>query len=132
MKLALVVAIIRRAKLKAAEERLHAIGVRGITVISAKGFGEHGLPHDILGRALMEDQTKLEIYVAREQAERVAAAIIDAAHTGSAGDGIVAILPVHRVFSVRTRSDTIPNRAADVSGVRDSRWERPAHVGAQR
>lgn len=111
MELALVVAIIRGDKLSAVERRLHEIGVRGITVIKAKGFGEHSLPHDILGRALMTDQAKLEIYVAGDQAERVATSVIDTAHTGSAGDGIVAILPVHRVFSVRTRSETIPNRA---------------------
>jgi len=49
METALVVAIIRRTKLKAAEERLHAIGVRGITVKTAKGFSGHAISHDILG-----------------------------------------------------------------------------------
>ena len=110
MELSLVVAIIHRAKLAVVEKRLHGIGVRGITVIKAKGFGEHSLDHDILGRALMEDQAKLEIYAAADQAERIATTVIDAAHTGASGDGIVAILPVQRVFSIRTRSDTIPNR----------------------
>ncbi len=111
MELALVVAIVRSDKLGAVERKLHEVGVRGITVIKAKGFGEHSLPHDILGRALMADQAKLEIYVARDQAESVAETVVGAAHTGSAGDGIVAILPVQRVFSVRTRSETVPNRA---------------------
>lgn len=112
MELSLVVAIIRSHKLGAAEQALHAIGVRGITVIKAKGFGEHSLPHDILGRPLMDDQVKIEVYVAADQAERTAIAVIDAAHTGpgTQGDGIVAILPVQRVFSVRTRSETIPNQ----------------------
>ncbi len=109
MELALIVAIIRTGALEAAEKRLHGIGVRGITVIKAKGFGERSLPHDILGRPLMSDQTKIEIYAPGDQAERIAAAVIDAAHAVSLGDGIVAILPVQRVFSVRTRSDTIPN-----------------------
>lgn len=125
MELALVVAIIRGEKLAPTEKRLHAIGVRGITVIKAKGFGEHALPQDILGRPLTTDQAKLEIYVAREQAERVAAAIIDAAHTGSSGDGIVAILPVHRVLSIRTGSDTIPNRATDATAGANRQWARP-------
>lgn len=113
MELALVVAIIRSEKLGPVERVLHGIGVRGITVIKAKGFGEQTLPHDILGGTLMQDQIKLEIYVAAEQAGRVAATIVDAAHTGSSGDGIVAILPVQRVISVGTRSDTMPNRARD-------------------
>lgn len=110
MELSLVVAIIHRNKLDVAEKKLHEIGVRGITVIKAKGFGESSLDRDILGRTLMEDQAKIEIYAAADQAERVATTIIDAAHTGTPGDGIVAILPVQRVFSVRTRSETIPNR----------------------
>ena len=109
MELSLVVAIIHTDKVGAAEKRLHEIGVRGITVIKAKGFGEQSLPHDILGRALMEDQAKIEVYAAPDQAERVATTIMDAVHTGMPGDGIVAILPVQRVFSVRTRSETVPN-----------------------
>jgi nitrogen regulatory protein P-II 1 len=110
MELALVVGIIHSDRLEAAEKRLHQIGVKGITVIKAKGFGEHSLDHDILGRVLMENQTKIEIYAAADQAERIATTVIDAVHTGTPGDGIVAILPVQRVFSVRTRSETIPNR----------------------
>jgi nitrogen regulatory protein P-II 1 len=113
MELALVVAIIHSDRLEVAEKRLHHIGVRGITVIKAKGFGEHSLDHDILGRALMENQAKIEIYAAADQAERIAATVIDAVQTGTPGDGIVAILPVQRVFSIRTRSDTVPNRARD-------------------
>jgi nitrogen regulatory protein PII len=110
MELSLVVAILRIRALDATERKLSEIGVRGITVIKARGFGEHALHHDILGHVLTKDQAKLEIYVASDQAERVAASIIEVAHTGSSGDGIVAILPVQRVFSVRTRTDTIPNR----------------------
>jgi len=110
MALALVVAIIQGHRLGAVEERLHDIGVRGITVVPARGFGEHALRHDIRGHLLMRDQVKLEIYVGEERAESVASAIIDAAHTGGPGDGIVAILPVRRVFSIRSRSDKVPNR----------------------
>ncbi len=111
MDVALVVAIIRTHMLEAVKKKLQEIGVRGITVTKAKGFGQQSLSHDILGRELTEDQLKLEIYVASDQAERIASSIVDAAHTGSPGDGIVVILPVQRAFSVQTRSQTIPNRA---------------------
>ena len=93
MELALVVAIVQAGALEAVEKKLHEIGVRGITVIKAKGFGEHSLPHDILGRPLMKDQVKIEIYVAADQAERVAAAVMDAAHAVSLGDGILRSCP---------------------------------------
>lgn len=109
MELSLVVAIIHRDKLTAAERRLREIGVRGITVINAKGFGEQSLREDVLGHVLMDDQVKIEIYAGADQAERIATTVMNAAHTGSRGDGIVAILPVQRVFSVRTRSEMVPN-----------------------
>ena len=111
MELALVVAIVRSDKLTAVEKKLHEVGVRGITVIKARGFGEHSLSHDILGRAMMGDQAKLEIYVASDEAEQVAETVIAAAHTGASGDGIVAIVPVQRVLSVRTRAETTPNQS---------------------
>lgn len=113
MEIALVVAIIRTSALEAAEKKLYEMGVRGVTVTKAKGYGEHPVPHDFLSRDRLSlaDQVKIEIYATSDQAERIAATVVDAAHTGSPGDGIVAILPVDRVFSVRTRSATIPNRA---------------------
>ena len=49
------------------------------------------------------------MYVARDQAERVATVVIDAANSAGVGDGIVAILPVQRVYGVRTRLETVPN-----------------------
>lgn len=111
MELALVVAIIRSLALDATEIALERVGVRGITVFRGKGFGEHPIAHDILSRDWAADAVKIEIYAPSDQVDRIATAIIDAARTGSSGDGIVAILPVTRVLSVRTRSDTIPNRA---------------------
>ena len=113
MESALVVAIVRSDKLDAVETRLHEISVRAITVIKARGFGEHTQPPSIARRSSLNDQVKIEIYVPSEQAELVATTIIGAAHTGLAGDGIVAILPVQRVLSVRTRSDTMPNQASE-------------------
>jgi nitrogen regulatory protein P-II 1 len=106
----LVVAIIRTIALEPTERALQRIGVRGITVFKGKGFGEHPVSHDFLSRDWADDDVKIEIYAAREQAERIASTIMDTAHSGSPGDGIVAIVPVERVFSVRTRAETVPNR----------------------
>lgn len=106
MVLKLVVAIIRTNALESVEERLRDMGVRGLTVIRAKGFGAHGLSsHDWL-----VDQVKIEIYLEQDRAESIAQAILDTAHSGSRGDGIVAIHPVEKVYSVRTRREDAPNR----------------------
>jgi nitrogen regulatory protein P-II 1 len=110
MEVALVVAIIRTMALEATERALQRIGVRGITVFKGKGFGEHVVSHDFLSRDWADDDVKIEVYAGRDQAELIASTIMNAAHSGSPGDGIVAILPVERVYCVRTRSETVPNR----------------------
>ncbi len=107
MELRLVVGIIRPGALEPVEKKLQQIGVRGLTVIRGKGYGAYA---NFFARDWLVDQVKLEIYVEQDRAESVARAILDAAHTGSPGDGIVAILPVEKVFSVRTRADEAPNR----------------------
>lgn len=107
MELALVVAVIRGLALEKTEKKLQEIGVRGITVTKVKGYGEYA---NFFTRDGLWDEVKIEVFVTQESAEGVASAILDAAHTGSPGDGIVAILPVDRIFSARTRSDAIPNR----------------------
>ena len=107
MELRLVVAIIRTAALEADEERLQQMGVRGLTVTRAKGFGAHA---NLFSRDWLVDQVKIEIYLEQNAAESIAQAILDTAHSGSPGDGIVAIHPVEKVYSVRTRSEEPPNR----------------------
>lgn len=106
MELKLVVAIIRPHALERVEKRLQEMGVRGLTVIRAKGYGAHA---NFFTGDWLVDQVKIEIYAEQDRAESIAAAILDTAHTGSSGDGIVAILPVEKVFSVRTRAEDIPN-----------------------
>ena len=110
MELALIVAVIRGLALEKTEKKLQEIGVRGITVTRVKGYGEYA---NFFTRDRMTDDVKIEVFAAKEKAERIAGAILDAAHTGSPGDGIVAILPVDRVFSARTRAEAIPNQVRE-------------------
>ena len=107
MELRLIVAIIRPLTLEAVEKKLQQIGIRGLTVIRAKGYGAYA---NLFAQDWLVDQVKIEIYVEQDRAESVADAILDTAHTGSPGDGIVAILPVEKVLSIRTRSEETPNR----------------------
>ena len=106
MDLVLVVGIIRSAALENAEKTLQAIGVRGITVTKVKGYGEYA---EFLHAGLDDGRGEDRGLRRARQVERVADAIVDATHTGSPGDGIVAILPVERVISARSGGDAIPN-----------------------
>ncbi len=107
MELKLVVAIIRTLALQPVEKALQEMGVRGLTVTRAKGFGAYA---NLFSRDWLVDQVKIEIYVEQDRVESIAAAIMNAAHAESPGGGIVAVLPVEKVYSVRTRREDAPNR----------------------
>ncbi len=107
MELKLVVAIIRPLALEQVETALKEMGVRGLTVIRAKGFGAYA---NFFSRDWLVDQVKIEIYVEQDRVDSIVAAIMDAAHAESPGGGIVAVLPVEKVYSVRTRREDAPNR----------------------
>ena len=47
----------------------------------------------------------LEIFTKTDEVEAVASAIMDAAHTGVPGDGVVAVLPIDKLDLIRTRSE---------------------------
>ncbi|MHB8666045.1 MAG: P-II family nitrogen regulator [Burkholderiales bacterium] len=107
MELKLVVAIIRPLALEQVETALKEMGVRGLTVIRAKGFGAYA---NFFSRDWLVDQVKIEIYVEQDRVDSMVAAIMDAAHAESPGGGIVAVLPVDKVYSVSARREEAPNR----------------------
>jgi len=47
---------------------------------------------------------RIEIFIGKDRVEAVANAILEAAHQGLPGDGIVAVLPAEQVFRIRTKS----------------------------
>jgi nitrogen regulatory protein P-II 1 len=107
MELALVVAVIRSPALERVEQALHGMGVRGITVSRVQGYGEH--PNFFAVNHKVE-QVKVEVLVERERADAIVQGILDTIHTGMPGDGLVAILPVEKAFSGRTRAEIVPTR----------------------
>lgn len=100
MECVLVVAILRRTALEAAEKGLQAIGVRGITVTRARGYGEHP---DMLSSDHLVDQVKIEVFASRDRAQTIASTILEATFSGAgAGEGeVVAILPVESLLAGR-------------------------------
>jgi nitrogen regulatory protein P-II 1 len=99
-------AIIKPFKLEEVREALAEAGVQGMTVTDVKGFGrQRGHKEVYRGSEYTVDilpKVKIEILVADEDAERVAAVIVDAAQTGKIGDGKVFILSMGEVLRIRT------------------------------
>ena len=98
MNLKKITAIVHTLVLEDVETRLRALGVPGITVTRVKGFGEGA---NFLTRDWMSAYACIEIFTDVAQAEQIVAAIMQVAHTGTAGDGIVAVLPVDALYRIR-------------------------------
>ena len=102
MKYRKVTAIIRRDRLEKVEHKLQQIGVQGISVTRVKGYGEYA---DFYARDWMTSYARIEIFTTAEKVDDIAEAIMDAAHVGLSGDGIVAVLPVEKLYRIRTKSE---------------------------
>ena len=99
-------AIIKPFKLDEVKEALQEVGLQGITVTEAKGFGrQKGHTEIYRGAEYAVDflpKIKIDIVLADEMVERAVEAIIQAAHTGKVGDGKVFVSAVEQVIRIRT------------------------------
>ena len=99
-------AIIKPFKLDEVKDALHEIGLQGLTVIEAHGFGrQKGHTELYRGAEYVVDflpKLKLEVVIAESLVERAMEAIITAARTGKIGDGKIFVSPVEQVVRIRT------------------------------
>ncbi|MEH6476405.1 transcriptional regulator [Alphaproteobacteria bacterium 46_93_T64] len=99
-------AIIKPFKLDEVKEALHEVGLQGITVTEAKGFGrQKGHTELYRGAEYVVDflpKVKIEIVLEDELVERALEAIQTAARTGRIGDGKIFVSTVEEVIRIRT------------------------------
>ncbi len=101
-----VEAVIKPFKLDEVKEALTDVGVSGITVTEAKGFGrQKGHTELYRGAEYVVDflpKVKLEVVVEDGLAERVVEAIATAARTGRIGDGKIFVSHIEEALRIRT------------------------------
>ena len=99
-------AIIKPFKLDEVKEALHDVGVKGLTVTEAKGFGrQKGHTELYRGAEYVVDflpKVKIEVVLEDGQVERAVEAIQTAAHTGRIGDGKIFVCTVEEALRIRT------------------------------
>jgi nitrogen regulatory protein P-II 1 len=99
-------AIIKPFKLDEVKEALHEIGLQGITVLEAKGFGrQKGHTELYRGAEYVVDflpKVKIELFIEDSMLDRAVDAILQAAQTGRIGDGKIFISSVEDAIRVRT------------------------------
>jgi nitrogen regulatory protein P-II 1 len=102
----LVVAILKPFKLDDVKEVLKNIGVQGMTLTEAQGFGRQRGHTEVYRGAEYEvdfvPNIRIEVAVDDSQVDEVVDAIVSSAATGKIGDGKVWVLPLETIVRVRT------------------------------
>ena len=99
-------AIIKPFKLDEVKDALQAIGVEGMTVSEAKGFGrQKGHTELYRGAEYVVDflpKLKIEIVLPDALVEPAVEALVQAARTGKIGDGKIFVIDVEQAVRIRT------------------------------
>ena len=99
-------AIIKPFKLDEVKEALQELGIQGMTVIEAKGFGrQKGHTELYRGAEYVVDflpKIKIELVLADNMVESAIEAIEQAAKTGKIGDGKIFVSAVETAIRIRT------------------------------
>jgi nitrogen regulatory protein P-II 1 len=99
-------AIIKPFKLDEVKDALHEVGLKGITVTEAKGFGrQKGHTELYRGAEYVVDflpKVKIEVVLEDNLVDRAIEAIQKAAHTGRIGDGKIFVTTVEEAIRIRT------------------------------
>ena len=102
----LIVAVIRPEQLSEVLDALFHADVRGLTISRVQGHGgemEH--VENYRGTSVkmaLAEKVRLEIGVSNHFVEPTVEAIMTAARTGEVGDGKILVLPVERIYRIRT------------------------------
>lgn len=104
-------AIIKPFKLDEVKEALQEIGVQGLSVIEAKGFGrQKGHTELYRGAEYVVDflpKVKIEVVIPDDILDDVITAIIESAKTGKIGDGKIFVSEIQQAIRIRTSEDGV-------------------------
>ena len=102
----LIVAVLKPFRLDDVKDRLKTLGVSGMTITEAQGFGRQRGHTEVYRGAEYEvdfvPKLKLEVLVDDDDAPAVVDAIVESASTGKIGDGKVWVIDVETAIRVRT------------------------------
>ena len=104
MELKKIVAIVRTQVLGDVEDRLVSMRVKGISVTRVKGYGEYAT---FMHPDWRFTHARVEIYSEQSMVDLIVEAILESAHVGAPGDGIVAVTPVEKMYRIRSKSEIV-------------------------
>jgi nitrogen regulatory protein P-II 1 len=99
-------AIVKPFKLDDVKQALHEVGIDGMTITDAKGFGRQKGHTELYRGAeyVIEFMPKvlIEVVVPDERVEQIVEVIKATAHTGKIGDGKIFVSDIEQAFRIRT------------------------------
>jgi nitrogen regulatory protein P-II 1 len=102
----LITAVVKPFKLDEVKVAVKAVGVTGLTVSQARGFGHTGGHIEIYRGKEYEfdfvDKIRIEIICTDELVDEIIDAIVNAARTDTVGDGMAWVSDVEHVVRIRT------------------------------
>jgi len=100
MKFVKIVAIIRPDVLDKVEVALKEANIPGVSIMHVEGYGEYA---NYFRQDRMVQHIQIEVFISKKRETEIAELVMESAHTGTDGDGIVAIIPVESVYHIRTK-----------------------------
>ena len=102
----LMTAIIKPFKLEEVKDALQSVGVQGMTVTEARGFGRQRGHTEVYRGAEYEvdfvPKVRVEVLCDDDQLSEVVEAMMKSARTGKIGDGKIFVTPAQQVYRIRT------------------------------
>lgn len=96
-----ITAVVRTSVAEGVEGTLRRMRVKGVSVSRVKGFGEYA---SLFTGDWLCEHVRIELYAAGNEVDPIVEAIMESAHTGLAGDGMIAVTPVETIYRIKTRS----------------------------
>lgn len=107
----LITAIIRPERLTPVLEALFNADVRGLTISRAQGHGGEVVAvtnyRGTTAKMELHDKVRLDIGVSDPFVDITVRALVNAARTGEVGDGKIFVIPVEKVYRIRTGEEDV-------------------------
>ncbi len=102
----LITAVVKPHQVEAVKDALGGIGVQGMTVTEAQGFGRQGGHTETYRgteyKVSFTPKSRIEVVVDDADADKATDAIMTTARTGKIGDGKIWVSPVESLTRIRT------------------------------
>jgi len=102
----LITAVVKPHQVDEVKEALNGVGVQGMTVTEAQGYGRQGGHTETYRgteyKVSFTPKSRLEVVVGDDAAQAAVDAIMNAARTGKIGDGKIWVSDVSNIVRIRT------------------------------